>query len=120
MIKEGISITKQSIDERFNKNASRFMGELLNHALYEKLNIQGIEPAGAFQRIIVEDSTHYQLPPAFAVKYKGSGGGASEAAVKIQFAYDLLSQQTIEMVSQSGNNSDLKQPLGELKKTTYG
>ena len=76
MIKDGKNITKQSIDSRFNDYASEFMKKLFEYALSEKLNIGGIQPKGCFNRIVIEDSSQFQLPEEFAKAYEGSGGGA--------------------------------------------
>ncbi|MGH7493654.1 MAG: IS4 family transposase, partial [bacterium] len=46
-----------------------------------------------FQRILILDSTSFQLPPALARYFRGSGGGGSKAAVKILFGYDFKAGQ---------------------------
>ena len=43
-----------------------------------------------FTRIRILDSTAFQLPAQYA-SYKGVGGGGSEAGVKIQLEYELIS-----------------------------
>lgn len=120
LIKEGKKITKQSVDGRFNDYASGFMKSFLEYVLSEKLNINCINHHGCFNRIVIEDSSQFQLPEAFAHEYAGSGGGASKAAIKIHFAFDLFTHKVIEMVEGPGKTSDYKQPLGEVKKTIYG
>lgn len=119
LMKDGVCISKQSIQDRFNPYAVEFMEQMLNEAINQKLNIGTISKHPVFKRIVVEDSTSFQIPEMFAAQYKGSGGGASDAAVKIQYAYDLISQKIISMVAQAGVNPDSKQALGEVKKTTY-
>jgi hypothetical protein len=44
---------------------------------------------GTFNRILILDSTKFQLPDALAEYFQGNGGSASSAGVKIQFCYDL-------------------------------
>ena len=45
-----------------------------------------------FTRIRILDSTAFQLPAQYASSYKGVGGGGSEAGVKIQLEYELISR----------------------------
>jgi hypothetical protein len=119
LMKDGVCMSKQSIHDRFNPYAVEFMEQLLSEAISQKLSIGTLPKHPLFHRIVVEDSTSFQVPEMFAYKYKGSGGGASDAAIKIQYAYDLISEKIISMVAQSGVNPDSKQELGEVKKTTY-
>lgn len=119
LLKEGKTIAKQSLQERYNERAVVFMQKMVSYALSVKLNTQSIIKHNVFGRIIIGDATSYQLPAEFSEKYKGFGGGASVSAIKIQYNYDLLSAETIMMLAQSGTNPDTKQGLGELKKTTY-
>jgi len=44
-----------------------------------------------FKRILIYDSTSFQLPEELASYFRGSGGGGSEAAVKILFGDDVKS-----------------------------
>jgi len=120
LIKEGVDIAKQSLQERFNDKASFFMERLLGDLLSQKLNLPAIIPHPDFKRIIIGDSTVFQLPEIFASQYRGSGGGASNAAVKIQYTYDLLSQSLHSIVVEEGVKSDVNMDLGEVKKTIYG
>ena len=115
-IKEGIKIRKQSLQERFNKYAVEFMKSMVAYALSVKLRVGEIKINFKFGRIIIGDSTVFQLPADFAKKYRGNGGGASKAAMKIQYCYDLLSQQIIDICIQEGINTDSKYPLQDLQK----
>lgn len=113
--KEGIKMRKQSLQERFNESASNFMKNMVEHALSKKLGLkkEGIECR--FERIVINDSTVFQLPAEYADKYKGCGGGASNAGVKTQYCYDLLSQQIIDITVQDGTSPDCKYPLQDLR-----
>lgn len=114
--KDGISIRKQSFNERFNGYAVEFMKSMVAYALSIKLRVSEVKSGCKFGRIIIGDSTVYQLPPNFAYKYRGSGGGASEAAVKVQYCYDLLGQQIIDVCTQEGINPDCNYPLQDIQK----
>lgn len=113
--KEGIEIRKQSLQERFNEPASDFMKQMVEHALSKKLELdkKGIECR--FKRIIINDSTVFQLPQEYADRYKGFGGGASKAGIKNQYCFDLLSQQIIDITVQEGTTADCKYPLQDLR-----
>ncbi len=54
---------------------------------------------------MITDSTAFQLSEKLAKYFAGSGGSASKAAVKIQFAYDLKSSQFLCLI-QDGKTPD--------------
>ena len=116
VFKEGVSIRKQSLDERFNKYAVEFMKSMVAYALSIKLRVSEVRHDNRFRRIIIGDSTIFQLPSNYAEKYKGSGGDASKAAIKVQYCYDLLGQQIIDVCTQQGINQDHKYPLQDIQK----
>lgn len=111
---EGIKIRKQSLQERFNEPASNFMKKMVEHALSKRLELdkEGIECR--FERIIINDSTVFQLPEEYANKYKGCGGGASTAGIKNQYCFDLLSHEIIDIAVQEGTTPDCKYALQDL------
>jgi hypothetical protein len=113
--KEGIKIRKQSLQERFNESASNFMKEMVEQALSKKLGLEKEVIACNFGRIIINDSTQFQLPEEYAHKYKGTGGGASKAGIKNQYCYDLLSQEIIDITIQDGITPDCNYPLQDLR-----
>jgi hypothetical protein len=120
LMQTGVCITKQSLQERFNDQASSFIEKMLGDLLLQKLHFPAIVPHRVFGRIIIGDSTVFQLPESFASRYRGSGGGASNAAIKIQYSYDLLSHSLHAMLVEEGIKPDVNMDLGEVKKTIYG
>lgn len=116
VFKEGVIITKQSFSDRFNRCAVEFMKSMVAYALSIKLRVGGIKIDCDFKRIIIGDSTVFQLPEKFAIKYRGSGGGASESAIKVQYCYDLLGQKIIDLSVYEGVNPDNTYPLQDIKK----
>lgn len=114
--KEGISIRKQSLQGRFNVYAVEFMKSMVAYALSIKLRVGEVNTRLKFGRIIIGDSTIFQLPPKFSNKYRGSGGGASQAAVKVQYCYDLLSQQIIDVSVLEGIIPDCSYALQDIQK----
>ncbi|CAM4303238.1 Transposase IS4 family protein [Bacillus mobilis] len=61
-----------------------------------------------FTRIRILDSTAFQLPAQYASSYKGIGGGGSEAGVKIQLEYELISGEFLETAVSDGTSSDCR------------
>jgi len=86
----GATVSPQAVDERINPMAKEFMGMCLKRALKMSANI----PRGTgdileqFDHVYVIDSTNFELHPALALKFKGNGGGASPASMRIQFVFD--------------------------------
>lgn len=86
-----LEITRQGLHERINEHAVVFFEKMLAWSISLKLpqrlskEVQTLCPH--FQRILILDSTSFQLPPTLARYFRGSGGGGSQAAVKILFAY---------------------------------
>lgn len=112
---EGIKIRKQSLQERFNTEASNFMKKMVEHALSKKVGLEKNRIECQFKRIIINDSTVFQLPEEYANKYKGCGGGASNAGIKNQYCYDLLSQEILDITVQEAIIPDCKYALQDLR-----
>lgn len=108
--KEGIELSPQALDQRFNANAVRFLKEL-----FEKLirihNKETLDNTllckSMFSKIKVVDSSVIQLPENLAETYKGSGGDSSKSSVKIQLEYEVLSGKFIECQINQGSSSDM-------------
>jgi hypothetical protein len=115
-MQQGKRISKQSLQERFTDPAVNFMKAVVEHALNVRLNIriQGLHKK--FKRIIISDSTVFELPMHFQDIYKGSGGGASQAAIKVQYCYDLISGSIVRLLNRGGVESDHSMDIPELSK----
>ncbi|MDR2087024.1 MAG: hypothetical protein LBP72_07590 [Dysgonamonadaceae bacterium] len=71
----GIKITKQSLDERFNKACTCFVKSVLREVIQEHL--QSIyHPAlfNSFHQVRIKDSTKFKLPAHMETDYRGYGG----------------------------------------------
>lgn len=105
----GLQITKQSVQERFNEKAVAFLQAILLSLLEQQLSPIGhIGNLSSFNRLRVKDSTRFALPPAYAQKYAGHGGAThnSESMISIQYEYDLLSGQTMDLRLTTGTRND--------------
>jgi hypothetical protein len=83
-------ITKQGLNKRFNKESADFIKELFNEALkqFTVEQHQVFEVLKPFSGVKILDSSGIELPSSLKELYKGYGGGASEAALKLQVLLD--------------------------------
>jgi hypothetical protein len=105
---QGIQIRKQSVHERFNQYTEAFLKAMstsfLNHFQTEKLPmLNGFE---AFSGLKIIDSSCVSLHGALNTLFKGCGGAASSAALKIQVQFDYLQGQINELTLTSGSDND--------------
>jgi len=112
----GILVSKQGLDYRFNDAAAVFMQQLTDRALAAKLDRKDVlDISVKFNRIMIKDSTVFQLPESCALKFRGSGGGASTAGMKIQYAYDLKAKGTVFLQAQPAVTPDNKNYLKDIQ-----
>jgi len=105
----GIQITKQSIQDRFNEQSVAFMEAVLARLLQHQFKaIDKGENLLGFNRVRVKDSTRFSLPPAYAQIYKGHGGVRqnSKSMISIQYEYDLLSGDAMDLRLTTGIRND--------------
>ena len=101
-----VQITEEGLRNRIKQEAVDFFSHMLSLGIQvvapSELNIKFLD---VFERIMITDSTAFQLSEKLAKYFAGSGGSASKAAVKIQFAYDLKSSQFLCLI-QDGKTPD--------------
>lgn len=105
---QGISISKQALHERFNERTVEFLKTLsssfLKYFRLEKLSqLNGLE---CFTGINILDSSGVSLHSSLKNLFKGSGGAASGAALKIQLMFDYIEGQIKELTLTSGCDND--------------
>lgn len=103
----GVCISAEALNKRWNERTVQFLKELFLHAFRQKV-CPVVPLASRFTRIRILDSTSFQLPTSYASTYRGNGGGGSEAGVKIQLEYELLSGEFMELEVDHGVSSDAK------------
>lgn len=91
----GLSIKKQSLDDRFDESAVNFIQELLRRHLANQITSildkeRLRESLGHFSSVKIKDSTRFQISESLKNHYPGSAGGASGAGIHIQFEFDIL------------------------------
>jgi hypothetical protein len=110
-----LSITKKGLNDRFNKFGVNFMKRILEESL--SMNLQEhlwLDKLSSFTGLFIKDATGKQLPKCYADIFKGSGGSSSVSGLKVDFSYDLLSDE-MEMSLRDGASSDANSPLKTYK-----
>jgi hypothetical protein len=115
LTQRGVKMCKQSLQERFNEHSVEFMRQIVGEALSRKIYKPKSPVSTNFNRIIIGDSTSFQLPDAFHHKYRGYGGGASNSAVMIQYRYNLLTHEINAIETEAGVRSETNYPLDDLR-----
>jgi len=112
----GKTITKQSLDARFNTKLRDFIYLVLKKVFKNNAKEIAIENEylKQFKTIRIKDSTSFQLPEVLLEHFKGCGGSAGKSGVKIQFEYDYLSGEIYELTIEHGKNSDLSNARNTL------
>lgn len=114
-----VEISKQAIDKRFTKKAVKFLNSVLSRTLELAIGKPGKIDFTEYDGCIIKDATSFQIPSNMAGKYKGSGGSASLAMLKIQFEYDLKSGRITDLSLHSfvdQDSSNAKDTLGNIKR----
>ncbi|MBU1044268.1 MAG: IS4 family transposase [Candidatus Omnitrophica bacterium] len=110
-----IHITKQSIHERFNTYALLFLKVVLEKILSQQFIDQ--DKTMGFpnvNRILIKDSTEFQIDESLSNAYPGSGGGGSKAAVRIQYEYDILNGKINDLSINAFNDQDSRNSIDTI------
>jgi hypothetical protein len=106
--KRGVKITRQGLHERFTPKATELMKQIFmkSHQQFkiEKSNV--IDLLKPFSSVEIIDSTGVSLPAYLKELYPGFGGGASEAALKIQVLLDYSSGQVKQTTLTAARKND--------------
>lgn len=119
--KYNVEITKQGIDQRYTPSAVKFIQALCGELLQEQFN-HSIEVGWftAFKRVLIKDSTKFDVSGNLAKQLPGSGGSASKAGVCIQYEFDLKSGQVNDLSIGSSNCNDATDTMGTIAKVKEG
>lgn len=89
-----VSISREAMHRRFSPSAVAFMRKCVDFVLKQKASEMTRLRANIiqhFKRILIFDSTGWDISPALRDVLPGSGGGASSANCKIQVCYEYKS-----------------------------
>jgi Transposase DDE domain len=116
LFQRGPEMAKQSLQDRFTDSAVGFMKEMVSYALKQKLEINFDKLHKKFNRILISDSTQFELPSQFQNFYKGNGGGASPSSIKVQYCFDLLSSCIVSLLNKNGVENDFSADTSYFRK----
>ncbi len=88
-----VSINPQSLEERYTEASVKFLENMFNKAmvLSEVVDSIKIPILQCFTEVNILDSCEWQLPEGLKKIFKGSSGGASDSAIKVQLLLEFLS-----------------------------
>ena len=88
----GVSISKQGVDSRFNEKSVEFVKSVFKECLENQVNTV-IAPNffSAFTRVLIKDATRFIIPDKLAEHFRGMGSrnGTCKAAVAVQYELDI-------------------------------
>jgi len=106
----GVTICKQSLNERFNERSEIYVKAVLKELLGEEFSqLYRVELLPGFSRILIKDSTKFMTPSTLEEKYKSCGGDVhkrSNSSISVQYEYDLKSGKVTDLNITSGNRND--------------
>jgi hypothetical protein len=111
-INKTCDLSAPALAQRINtKMAQSFMRTCFGTVIKEIVKqdfttISDLDDLRGFNRILIQDSTRVELHEKLSTLFKGSGGVASKASVKIDFIFDYLSEEIVSIDFFSGNKPD--------------
>jgi len=94
----GCGVSKVALHKRFNAEAVLFLEELLT-SVSQRLYWEYIggyrKVLGQFARVLIHDSSAWNVSPRLASVFPGSGGSGSPATCKLQLEYELKSGKIV-------------------------
>lgn len=106
----GVELRKQSLDHRFNGSTSKFLKCLLKESISKLMSKdQNLAVFSFFSRVKIKDSTSFELPENMKKNYPGNGGFSSTACMKIQFEYDVKTNNVMDLSLHSQKESDYQE-----------
>lgn len=106
------NLSASALAQRINsKPAESFMkacyGKVLKEIVKQDLaDLGDLHNLSGFNRILIEDSTRAELNEKLSPYFKGVGGAASKSSIKIDYVFDYLSEQIIDIDFFSGSTPD--------------
>jgi hypothetical protein len=118
--KYNVEITKQGIDQRYTSQAVAFVQSLCEDLLSDQINSSiDIGWFKSFRRVLIKDSTKFDVSENLAKQLPGSGGNASKAGVCIQYEFDIKSGQVNDLSIGAANcndTTDTRRTIENVKK----
>jgi hypothetical protein len=112
--KLGMALSPEGLNERFTADAEYFMERLFAKVagwhIEEELELNTLD---VFSEVLVEDSSNWQLPPGLKARFKGFGGGASDAGIKLNLRIGLKSANW-QLCFRNATAPDNTSPMGSI------
>jgi hypothetical protein len=116
-ITHSVSIKKQALDERFSEASISFSKNLLAQAISAQTKTPSTKKnKELFNRVLIKDSTRFDIDESLKEHFPGCGGSASQASISIQFEYDLKHGDVSDIELQAATDRDSTDAL-EKKET---
>ena len=106
-----VRIKKQSLDERFNKEAVTFLKVCFSEVFNKTMSSTDFQPMrNHFSHIYITDSTAFKLPGTLKDLYRGTG---TDSGLKILYTFDLAQGvcKHLDYRSASVNDADYLQEI---------
>jgi hypothetical protein len=117
--KFNVAITKQGVGQRFTKAAVKYIQALIGNQLSNQVN-HSIDTGWfkLFKRVLIKDSTKFDVSENLAKQLPGFGGSASKAGVSIQYEFDIKSGEVSDLTITPANvpdNKDTSKTIGNVR-----
>lgn len=116
-----VSITKQGVEQRFTEGAVKYIQSLIGSQLSQQVN-HSIDVGWfkLFKRVLIKDSTKFDVSENLAKQLPGSGGNASKAGVCIQYEFDIKAGEVNDLTINPANVPDTKNASQTINKVREG
>jgi hypothetical protein len=110
----GMPLSAEGLNERFTADAEFFMEKMFAKVAAWQLEKEvKLNTLNTFSEVLVEDSSNWQLPACLKARFKGFGGGASEAGIKLNIRLGLKGGAW-QMCFRNATAPDNTSPLGHI------
>jgi len=101
-------MSREALHQRFTASAAQFLKRCLHTILHQKFQRAGIRTLllRPFGRVLLVDSSSWDVSPKLQKVWPGAGGNASPANCKIQVAYDYKQGELIFLETTAGTVPD--------------
>jgi len=110
-IESNISITKQSLDEKFDNESIEFVKKLLS-ILLEQVITEKSQNSGnlldQFESVRIKDSTSFKLSSNMSKIFRANSKDTEQSILKIQYEFDLKTGKIFDLSFHSFIESDYK------------
>jgi len=114
-------ISKQGIAKRYTAGAVKYVQSLIGEALAHQI-CQTVDAGWLklFKRVLIKDSTKFDVSENLTQQLPGSGGNASKAGVRIQYEFDIKSGEVTDLTIAPANRQDTTDALATIGSVRAG